>query len=46
MSLPNHERNHGFPSSQPGQAAFLRDEWRENDDWAEAVDELSLRLHS
>jgi len=46
LSLPNHERNHGFPSSQPAQAAFLRDKWREYGDWAEAVDELSLLLHN
>ncbi|MFN4326175.1 MAG: DUF2789 domain-containing protein [Azonexus sp.] len=34
------------PFWTPAQAAFLRDEWLEDGDWAEVVDELNLRLHS
>lgn len=34
------------PFWTPAQAAFLRDEWREDADWAEVVDQLNVRLHS
>lgn len=34
------------PFWNPAQAAFLREEWLEDGDWAEVVDELNVRLHS
>lgn len=34
------------PFWTPQQAAFLRDEWREDADWVEVVDQLNVRLHS
>ena len=30
----------------PSQAAFLREEWREDADWAEVVDQLNLALRA
>ncbi len=34
------------PFWSPAQAAFLRDELREDADWAEVVDQLNVRLHA
>lgn len=34
------------PFWTPQQAAFLREEWREDADWAEVVDQLNVCLHS
>ena len=34
------------PFWSPAQAAFLREEWLEDGDWAEVVDELNLRMHN
>ena len=30
----------------PAQAAFLREEWREDADWAEVVDQLNVALRA
>lgn len=42
---PNMELSQA-PFWTPAQAAFLRDEWREDADWVEVVDQLNVRLHS
>ena len=34
------------PFWNPAQAAFLREEWREDADWAELVDQLNLALRA
>ena len=40
IELPN------APFWTPGQAAFLREEWREDADWAQLVDQLNLALRA
>ncbi len=40
IALPN------APFWSPAQAAFLREEWREDADWAELVDQLNLALRA
>jgi hypothetical protein len=44
--LPESVRLHNAPFWTPAQAAFLRDEFLEDADWAEAVDELNVRLRA
>lgn len=34
------------PFWNPAQSAFLREEWREDADWAELVDQLNLALRA
>lgn len=34
------------PFWSPSQAAFLREEWTQDADWAEAVDQLNIALRS
>lgn len=40
ITLPN------APFWTPSQAAFLREEWQEDADWAELVDQLNLALRA
>lgn len=44
--LPEAVCLHEAPFWSPAQAAFLREEILEDADWAEAVDELNVRLRS
>lgn len=43
--MPDSMRLEEAPFWSPAQATFLREEILEDGDWAEAVDELNLRLH-
>ena len=44
--MPETMRLEEAPFWSPAQATFLREEILEDGDWAEAVDELNLRLHN
>lgn len=44
--LPEAVRLHEAPFWTPAQADFLREEILEDADWAEAVDELNVRLRA
>lgn len=44
--LPEAIRLHEAPFWTPAQAAFLREEFLDDADWAEAVDELNVRLRA
>lgn len=43
--LPDNVLLPDAPFWTPAQAAFLREEWREDADWVEVVDQLNVRLH-